>query len=326
MHYNWAVMGPVLLLGPQGRRPILDRVITDQGLEGRIAAVTAGWQEREAEDDELAEHLSGRTVNLQLHQRAERVFAEDPEFAAGYRRRRSRLRRAQELYRLRLEHAMAAVRELMQRDGDGDLRAAELSAAFKAVRRLDKGHLSRIRAVHAEFDAAWSPLERSAVVKRREELGEILSGCAAVAIAGGHVAVLLNRLRLFGLERLIGDRPVLAWSAGAMALAERVVLFHDSPPQGFGNAEVLESGLGLYGRILPLPHARRRLRLEDSYRVAEFARRFSPSFCVPMDDGDYLKIQGTAVWAEAPVRRLGVDGRVERFGTDSAVSGNVRRR
>ena len=32
-----------------------------------------------------------------------------------------------------------------------------------------------------------------------------------------------------------------------------------------------------------------------------------------MDDGDYLKIDGPSLWAEAPIRRLTVQGRVERL-------------
>ena len=62
-----------------------------------------------------------------------------------------------------------------------------------------------------------------------------------------------------------------------MALGQRVVLFHDSPPQGFGNAEVWGPGLGLYTGVLVFPHAQRRLALEDAGRVAILARRFQPS-------------------------------------------------
>ncbi len=314
MHYNCAVMGPILLLGPQRLRPILDRVMADLGIEGRIAAITAGWQEREAEDDELAEHLSGRTVNLALYRRAEQVFESDPELAAASHERQGLLKRAQELYRLRLDHSMAAVRQLMQRAEETELLEEEVSAAFEVVRRLDDGHLERVRKIHSGFEEMWMPLERPSVAEQRTELVEVLSECDAVAVAGGHVAVLLNRLRLFGFGELVGELPIVAWSAGAMALAERVVLFHDSPPQGFGNAEMLESGLGLYGQILPMPHARRRLRLQDPNRVTELARRFAPRVCVPMDDGDYLRIDGPAAWAEAPVRRLTAEGKIERLG------------
>ena len=48
-----------------------------------------------------------------------------------------------------------------------------------------------------------------------------------------------------------------------MAISERVVLFHDSPPQGPGAAEVLDAGLGLVGDVVVLPQPEFRLRLDD---------------------------------------------------------------
>jgi hypothetical protein len=62
-----------------------------------------------------------------------------------------------------------------------------------------------------------------------------------------------------------------------------VVLFHDSPPQGQGSAEVLEAGLGLVRGLLPLPHASHRLKLREPSRVALFALRFRPLLCIPLD-------------------------------------------
>ncbi len=98
--------------------------------------------------------------------------------------------------------------------------------------------------------------------------------------------MLLNRLRLFGLERLLRTRPVVAWSAGAMAIAERVVLFHDHPPQGAGNAELFEAGLGLVRGAVFLPHAASRLALDDPTRVALLARRLARPRACTLDDGD----------------------------------------
>jgi peptidase E len=60
----------------------------------------------------------------------------------------------------------------------------------------------------------------------------LLAASHAVLIAGGHIAVLLNRLRLFDLSAVLRERPVFGWSAGAMVLTSRIVLFHDSPPRG----------------------------------------------------------------------------------------------
>ncbi len=106
--------------------------------------------------------------------------------------------------------------------------------------------------------------------------------CDALAIAGGHVASLLNRLRLFRISDLARGRMVFAWCAGAMAISERVVLFHDSPPQGPGAAEVLDSGLGLIGEVVVFPQPEFRLRLGDKKRLSLLARRFAPATCLAM--------------------------------------------
>ena len=135
-----------------------------------------------------------------------------------------------------------------------------------------------------------------------------------MAIAGGHVAVLLNRMRLFDLAPLLAGKLVVAWSAGAMAVSERIVLFHDSPPQGPGNPEVFDAGLGLCTGVLPLPHADRRLRLEDPVRVDLFARRFSPSICAILDPGARWDWDGTGWTAGPGTRRLLRHGRVREMG------------
>jgi len=50
----------VLLLGPQRFEPTLASAVRSLGIDGAIATVTAGWQERESEDDELREHVGGQ--------------------------------------------------------------------------------------------------------------------------------------------------------------------------------------------------------------------------------------------------------------------------
>jgi hypothetical protein len=119
----------------------------------------------------------------------------------------------------------------------------------------------------------------------RNAVEQMIQRASAIAIAGGHVAVLLNRLRLFDIARLSKGKPVIAWAAGAMAVSERIILFYDDPPHGPGNAEVLDEGLGLAGNIVPLPHAGSRLKLEDALRVSLFARRFAPAEAITLDPG-----------------------------------------
>lgn len=301
----------VVLLGPQRLAPTLGAEIEKLGIKGPIAAITAGWQEREAEDEELRELLGGDAVNLALHRRADAVFAEDRELAAAHRDRQDELKALQSFYRFRLDPALAPARALLERRrGPARWLAAERRAAVSAVRALDRQHLLRVAGVHRRFEALWHPWERPALSRHRQEIGEILAGTNALAIAGGHVAVLLNRLRLFGVAEMLGTEPVLAWSAGAMALTDRVVLFHDTPPQGAGNAEVLENGLGLVPGLVVLPHARRRLELDNPHRVALFSRRFRPAECITLDEGTRLVADGESLHTDPDVLMLRRDGAV----------------
>ena len=83
----------------------------------------------------------------------------------------------------------------------------------------------------------------------------------------------------------------------------RIVLFHDSPPQGPGNAEVLEPGLGAVRRTSCRcrTHAKR-LRLDDPCGVALFARRFAPAPALPrLEPGDARMDWDGAGW-RSPVR------------------------
>ena len=301
-------MPPVVLLGPQRFTRTLAEAVRDAGVEGRIAVVSAGWQEREREDDELRDHLQGRTVNLLLYARGEEAFAADPELFSAHRDRQDLLRRLQELYRQRLAFAKDAARALFAREGDRALLEPERRHALEALRDLDDHHLRRVRQIRREFDERWQPLARPAVARQVEEIGHVLTDCEAVGIAGGHVAVLLNRLRLFGLDRTLRTLPVFAWSGGARVAADRLVLFHDSPPQGAGNAEVLEEGLGLCQGVVPLPHARRRLHLADPLRVALVARRFAPAAVLALEDGGRVTWEGFALRDAHGVRQLTAEG------------------
>lgn len=292
-------MSEILLLGPQRLRPTLGTALDSLEVDGAIVAVTAGWQEREDEVEELDAHLGRGTTNLRLYRRSEEVFERDRELFEALRRRQDRLRELQDLYRLRLAHALDAAGELMRRDGDPALLEPERQSALDAVRRLDAHHVGRTLEIHAEFEARWRPGDREEVARRRRELAAVLEEASVLLVAGGHVAVLLNRMRLFDIQTLARGKAVAAWSAGAMALGERVVLFHDSPPHGGGNAEILDTGLGLHRGLVPLPHAKRRLRLGDPVRVASLARRFTPSRCVALDEGAFLRWNGTR-WLAAP--------------------------
>jgi len=297
-------MSDVLILGPQYRAPNLRDALAEAGLAGPIVTVTAGWQEREGELGALEEHLGQRVRDLRLYERAEAAFAQDPPLHDAYRQRQNELRRLQELYRGRLAHAKAAARELLQAADDSEVMRKARRDAIAALRRLDAAHLRMIAELHERFETDWSPTRRPVIARQRQELAHVLESAGTVCIAGGHVAVLLNRLRLFGARRLLHGKPLVAWSAGAMAIAERVVLFHDHPPQGAGNAEVFESGLGLVPGTIFLPHAATRLALSDVQRVALLARRFRPAVCRTLDEGSWLHFHRGELRAAAASLRL----------------------
>jgi peptidase E len=108
-------------------------------------------------------------------------------------------------------------------------------------------------------------------------------------VTGGHVGVLLHLLHVFGLAEMIRP-PLIAWSAGAMALSPRVVLFGDHAPYGHRDAEFHAAGLGLYDHGVPFPHARRRLLLTDPARQELLAARLAPYSGLLLDDGVRLDL------------------------------------
>lgn len=299
----------VVLLGPQRFDPSVAEAAKAAGVSGRFALITAGWQEREPEDEELSSHLGGETVNLALHQRADDVFRSDRELAAAYRERQLRLRQLQDFYRIRLEHLIESARVIAHRAAPLALLEEELEQSVNAIRMLDAHHLRRCEGVRREFVESWDPHARGRVAWHRSELTRLLAGCDAVAIAGGHVASLLNRLLLFGMTDLIGDRPVFAWSAGAMAVTERIVLFHDDPPYGGDAPQVLEPGLGLVADVVALPNPESRLKLDDAERVGMYARRFAPASCLVLPRRSWTIFEG-APTRSARALTLHPDGRV----------------
>ena len=307
-------MSNIVLLGPQHRQSNLASALPRLNARGSIAIITCGWQEAESEEaKEIGARADRPIIHLKLHLRGDDVFQQDPEFFGAYRERQNELRQLQDLYRLRLGHALEASREMMRRSGKDELLEPERQAAIEAVRTLDRHHLSRLREVHERFDEEWRLDEREVIAGHRRELANQLEEAGAVVVAGGHVAVLLYRLRLFNLAPLLEKKPIAAWSAGAMALAEQIVLFHDNPPQGQGNPELLDNGLGLVRGVLPFPNARRRLRLEDPVRVALLARRFAPYTCAALDENVELYCDENR-WTARPGRlRFASSGKLIEF-------------
>jgi hypothetical protein len=297
----------VTLLGPQ-RRPTLDRVVASLAPGQPVATITAGWQEREGDDAELSTLLGYRDVNLRLYQRWCDLQDRDPDFAAAERSLTEVLDEAQALYLLRLDNELRAVHAIQRRSGGTRLQADILAESVGTVRELDAAHLSRVDEIRGEFYRALQPHDRPVIAAHRAEVAALLADCSALVVTGGHVGALAHVLHLFNVAAALRS-PVVAWSAGAMALAERIVLFHDRAPQGPGHPEVYASGLSILRGIVPLPHARARLLLDDRPRMAVFAARFAPATCVLLENGTRLEIDGQDGLPPA-AQVLAADGRV----------------
>ncbi len=300
----------VILLGPQ-RRPTVDLVVRSLGFSGPFATVTAGWREREGDDGELHALLSagrdqGRAVGLSLFGRWLDVQERDPEYAAGARRLASVLAGLTEAYLVRLDYALRAVYEVQRRGLDA---AAE---AVAAVRELDAWHCRRVDGARGEFFERLAPHDRPVIAEHRAAVASALASASGVVIAGGHVGVLAEVLHLFNVAACLPpDAAVIAWSAGAMALTDRIVLFHDRAPHGPGHPEVYGAGLSLLRDVVLLPHARARLLLDDAPRMAVLAQRFVPARCVLLESGTRIEVpSGPGGSWPAGVRVLGADGHV----------------
>jgi hypothetical protein len=301
-----------ILLGPQ-RRPTVGAVVRAMPGDRRFATITAGWQEREADDSELTALLSGRAVNLSLHRRWLDVQDSDPDYAADERLLQRTLTELQDIYLLRLDYALQAVYALQRHSGQDWLLAGGVTEAIAAVRELDAAHLHRINEARGEFFRRWQPHDRPAIAGHRAAVAAILADSAGLIVAGGHVGVLADVLHLFNVAAALRSQapgwPVIAWSAGAMALADRIALFGDRSPQGPGHPEIYGSGLSVLREVILLPHARTRLLLQDTPRMAVLARRFAPARCILLDNGTRLDQGSDGTWPPG-TRVLAEDGHV----------------
>jgi peptidase E len=284
-------MSTQILLGPQNPVPNLQLAIQSIHADGPIVVITAGWRDSEGEIDELRE-ITGKPIeDLMLYRRAEEVFANEPALHQLHRERQNKLMELQRLYRIRLTPAIVAAGKMMQAQAEPELLRLEQRAAVAQLRALDTHHLRRIRAIHEEFNERRAKLDIPRALVQRNEVQALVRNAGLVLIAGGHVAVLLNRIRLFGLGHLLAQKPVIAWSAGAMAISERIVLFHHLAPQGKREAEVLDAGLGIVRRQVLLPDAATRVDWGDATTMGLFSRRFSPAVCCTLDNGSMIHIE-----------------------------------
>ena len=282
----------IIFLGPQPRdfRDVA-QVVSELDFDKKIGLISAGWQENELDHSALIHALDRETVNLELHGRSEIVAEKEEEFVQAWALRQKHLRHLQEFYRVRLDAIDEGARTIAVRHVSDALLEEQREITVAQLRHLDDDHLRRCRKLREEFDEKWRPFERPALAEHREAIGALIEDCGLLLITGGHVVALLNRMRLFSIPEKITELPIVAWSAGAMTLTEKIVLFHDSPPFGKNLAQVLDFGLGFCSGVVALPDLSRRVNLDQTTGIGRFAKRMAPSRCIGLDPGGLLTFE-----------------------------------
>jgi peptidase E len=316
--------GSLFLLGPQRPTENVGAALDRIPGSGPIVTLTAGWRLDEKELDALHGVVGPDAVHLPLYQWFEECMERMPETRARYRERQQQLMRVKDLYRVRLHRALDAVRTLLERLDDApDLVRPQLTSAVADVRRIDRQFVDHSKSLFAAYPDVSRPWELPEVASRRAESAAMLSSARAILIAGGHVAVLRNRMLFFGVHQQLFQAwlqrtGVIAWGAGAMVLTDPIVLFYDDPPDGPSHPEILDSGLALVQDTVVLPDARKRLRLGDRMRVQLLARRFQPHRCIAMENGAFLEAVGGTFVQRGPAGTASVltpEGRIEPMET-----------
>ena len=285
----------LVILGPQRPAPTLPVVLEALKVQGPLVAITAGWRHDEAELEAL-QGAVGRVTSLPLYRWFDQLPAQAPQIAATYRERQKRIQRFKDLYRLRMHAALNTVRDLVRLlPTDPELVTREIERAAQVVRGIDAEALGAVDEVRAAFSGLNDRFQNPWIRDLRDQAAELIAGAGAVLVAGGHVAVLRNRMLFFGVEHALAqcldsDRPVICWGAGAMVMSERIVLFYDDAPDGPAEAEILDHGLGFAPNAVLFPHVNERLRLDDQTRVAALAYRFGPHACIGLKRGAWIEL------------------------------------
>ncbi len=310
----------LILLGPQRPFANAPQALAELDPTGPIAVIAAGWRHDESDEALVQRHLGPRAHVLPLYAWFDQIMADRANLRARYEARQAALRELRTLHRLRLDRALAAVRDLLARSV-GDLTELLTHQALEDVRRIDRQLVYQTDAIVDAHGRPWD--DDPLVAERQQRAREVLEQAQVIVMVGGDVAVLRSRLGFFGVGRVLAElyrrgTVLVAWSAGAMALTERIVLYYDDPPDGPSNPEVFDRGEELVEGLVMLPHARQRLHLDDPVRVRLLALRLAPATCLGLENGAWLVHTAEGWFNRGPARsasRLEPDGSVQNLPT-----------
>lgn len=290
--------GSIHILGPQQPSANLPTVVANHIPDGPMAIITAGWRLDESDISALERDLKAPLFLLPLYTWFDFLGSKEPDLAGQHAARQNKIKAYKKIYNLQLQSACdlwTKISDLKQKNNE--LYEIDEHDACETVRQTDRRCIERQNAVRKSFPDLEKPWSHFSAAPYYKKIEMTLQKCSGLIIAGGHVAVLRNRMYFFGLNKLLPEfldagKSIITWSAGAMSLSEQIVLYYDDPPDNdAGLPKVLDKGLGLIPNTIFLPHARQRLHIDTPKRVTRFARRFLPAKCIALEHGAHLQYQ-----------------------------------
>lgn len=141
------------------------------------------------------------------------------------------------------------------------------------------------------FDAsglAYHPAWRAAQARLERRILD----ANTIVLFGGKLDRLLDALRFFRLRDVLAEAlrrgtQIVAMSAGAMVLCERVIIYDDHAATR-RDFQLYDRGLALVRDIQLFPHCTERIQTDDPDNLAYLARRFRHHACVGLNQRSFL--------------------------------------
>lgn len=142
--------------------------------------------------------------------------------------------------------------------------------------------------------------ENPTYLEIRDELRRRILSANSVFMAGGHMPVLINRLRFFDLDSVFREAlwrgtNFYTISAGSMALCEKIIVYDDFYGEEGSvrrrEFEFFDTGLGLVTAVTLFPHCMDRIQTDEPDNLTYLAHRFASGPCVGLNEESYLLVE-----------------------------------
>jgi hypothetical protein len=173
----------------------------------------------------------------------------------------------------------------------------DVQDTLKYIRSNDESMHSTCNQIEAYYRKRSRVDENPSYIKIRNEIRERILSSNSIFIFGGHMPVLLNRLKFFRLkdvfhEALNRGTNFYTVSAGSMVLVDKIIVFDDFSCDDSGDRvrefEFFEKGLGLIKSLTLFPHCMDRIQTDDADNLSYLANRFSSGPCVGLNQDSFM--------------------------------------